>query len=85
MTVTKSNYCAYQTHYQVSFSVKYKKVLLLTEIINKLEELTVEISERYEIEYEKIGYEKNHVHILYSFHQKYSIAEIVRKYQSIAA
>lgn len=85
MTVTKSNHSAYQTHYHIVFPVKYRKALLLPEITNKLKELTEEISERYEIEFEKVGCDKNHIHILCSFHPKYSIGEVVRKYKSIIA
>jgi putative transposase len=85
VTVTKSNHCAYQTHYHIVFPVKYRKALLLPEITNKLKELTEEISERYEIEFEKVGCDKNHIHILCSFHPKYSIGEVVRKYKSITA
>ena len=85
MTVTKSNHCAYQTHYHIVFPVKYRKALLLPEVTNKLKALTEEISERYEIEFEKIGCDKNHIHILCSFHPKYSIGEVVRKYKSITA
>ena len=85
MTVTKSNHCAYQTHYHIVFPVKYRKALLLPEITNKLKELTEKISERYEIEFEKVGCDKNHIHILCSFHPKYSIGEVVRKYKSITA
>src|SRR3990172_11309701 len=44
-----------------------------------------EIGERYEIEFEQIGCDKNHIHILCSFHPKYSIGEVVRKFKSITA
>ena len=44
-----------------------------------------EISERYEVEFEQIGCDKNHIHILCSFHPKYSIGEVVRKFKSITA
>ena len=59
--------------------------MLLPEITNKVKALAEEISERYEIEFEKIGCDKNHIHVLCSFHPKYSIGEVVRKYKSITA
>ena len=43
------------------------------------------VGERYEIEFESIGCDKGHVHILCSFHPKYSIGEVVRKFKSITA
>ena len=85
MTVIKSNHCAYQTHYHVVFPVKYRKSLLVPEIVDRLKEITKEVSERYEIEFEKIGCDNNHIHLLCSFHPKYSIGEVVRKYKSITA
>jgi len=65
--------------------VKYRRALLKEEITNMLKEIANEIGERYEIEFEQIGCDINHVHILCSFHPKYSIGEIVRKFKSITA
>ena len=85
MTVTKTNHCAYQTHYHIVFPVKYRKALLSSEVEKKIKEISEQISERYEIEFEKIGCDVNHIHILCSFHPKYSIGETVRKFKSITA
>ena len=85
MTVTKSNHCAYQTHYHIVFPVKYRKALLSSEVEKKIKEISEQISERYEIEFEKIGCDVNHIHVLCSFHPKYSIGETVRKFKSITA
>lgn len=48
-------------------------------------EISQEISERYEIDFEQIGCDEDHIHILCSFHPKYSIGEAVRKFKSITA
>ena len=85
MTVTKSSHCAYQTHYHIVFPVKYRKGLLYPEVENKIKEICEDISERYEIDFEKIGCDEDHIHILCSFHPKYSIGETVRKIKSIRA
>lgn len=85
MDVKKSNHCAYQTHYHIVFPVKYRKVLLISGIEKEILRIADEISERYEIEFEQIGCDKNHIHILCSFHPKYSIGEVVRKFKSITA
>lgn len=83
--VKKSNHCAYQTHYHIVFPVKYRKSLLREEITQEIKVLAKEIGERYEIEFEEIGCDENHIHILCSFHPKYSIGEVVRKFKSITA
>jgi putative transposase len=85
MDVKKSNHCAYQTHYHIVFPVKYRKALLISGIEKEILRIADEISERYEIEFEQIGCDKNHIHILCSFHPKYSIGEVVRKFKSITA
>ena len=85
MKVVKSNHCAYQTHYHLVFPVKYRRALLRREVEEEIKLLAKEIGERYEIEFESIGCDVDHVHILCSFHPKYSIGEVVRKFKSITA
>jgi putative transposase len=85
MKLVKSFHCAYQTHYHLVFPLKYRKALLSEEVVKELSVLVKEIGERYEIDFEQIGCDKDHVHILCSFHPKYSIGEVVRKIKSITA
>ena len=85
MKVIKSNHCAYQTHYHLVLPVKYRKALLYKEVEEELKRIAEEIGGRYEIEFERIGCDKDHVHILCSFHPKYSIGEVVRKFKSFTA
>ena len=85
MNVVKGNHCVYQTHYHLVFSVKYRKSLLSEEVGKEIKLIAKEIGERYEIEFERIGCDINHIHILCSFHPKYSIGEVVRKFKSITA
>ena len=67
------------------FPVKYRKALLSIDVEKKIKLIAEEISERYEIYFEKIGCDSDHIHILCSFHPKYSIGETVRKFKSIIA
>ena len=85
MKVIKGNHCAYQTHYHLVFPVKYRKALLYKEVESELMQIAKGIGERYEIEFESIGCDKDHIHILCSFHPKYSIGEVVRRFKSITA
>ncbi len=81
MEVKRSNHFVYSTHYHIVFPVKYRKGLLTKGIDTAIRE----IGERYEIEFEQMGCDKNHIHILCSFHPKYSIGEVVRKFKSLTA
>jgi putative transposase len=65
--------------------VKYRRAFLNKEVVNEIKTIAKEISERYEIEFESLGCDINHIHILCSFHPKYSIDEVVRKFKSITA
>lgn len=85
MPVIRSNHCAYDTHYHLVFVVKYRKALLYDKAKQTLHQTLREIELRYELSIEQVGDDGDHVHILISFHPKYSIAEVVRKLKSITA
>ena len=70
MGVTKSNHSVYDTHYHIVFPVKYRKALLLEHIQSAILEIAKEIEQRYSVEFEKIGTDHNHIHLLCSFHPK---------------
>ena len=85
MTVTKGFHCAYDTHYHLVFPVKYRKALLSEEIAAAVKALAYEISLRYELTIEQIGTDGDHIHVLVSFHPKYSIGQFVRIFKSNVA
>lgn len=85
MTVTKTHHNAYDTHYHIVFPVKYRKALLNNEIQLAINHIAQEISQRYDIEFEKIGCDNDHIHILTSFPPKHSGSDIVRIFKSITA
>ena len=85
MAVERTYHNAYTTHYHIVFPVKYRKALLAGEIPLTINHLAQEIGERYEIEFEKLGYDKDHIHILASFPPKYSGSEVVGIFKSITA
>ena len=85
MGITRSNHCVYDTHYHVVFPVKYHKALLLEHVTNAILEIAKEIEQRYDIEFENIGTDLDHIHILCTFHPKYSGSQIVGMFKSITA
>ena len=85
MGITKSNHCAYDAHYHVVFPVKYRKALLSQPIASAIREIAQEIEERYDITFEKIGTDGDHIHVLCSFHPKYAASRIVGMFKSITA
>ena len=85
MSLVRSNHCVYDTHYHIVFPVKYRKALLEPKITRAIKEIAANISERYDIWFEQLGCDQDHIHILCSFHPKYSGSEVVRIFKSITA
>ena len=84
--MTKKGYhCAYDTHYHIVFPVKYRKALLSDNITKHIKEISKAFEERYEFEMEQIGCDADHIHLLVSFHPKYSIGAFVRLFKSRTA
>ena len=85
MSIVKSNHCVFDTHYHIVFPVKYRKALLVPQITGAIREIASRITERYDIWFEQLGCDQDHIHILCSFHPKYSCSDVVRTFKSITA
>lgn len=85
MTIKKTYHNVYNTHYHIVFPVKYRKALLQNDIPLAISKLAKEIAIRYDIEFEKIGYDQDHIHILLNFPPKHSGSKVVRIFKSITA
>jgi len=83
--VHKASHCAWQIHYHVVFPVKYRKTLLDEEVVQIIVETARGISERYDMEFEQIGCDGNHIHLLCTAHPKIAPGQIVRLFKSITA
>jgi len=83
--VRKGYHCAWQIHYHIVFPVKYRKALLDSEVTNIIQETAVGIAERYSIEMEAIGCDKDHIHVLCGAHPKMAAGKIVQIFKSITA
>ena len=85
MAVKKTWHNVYDTHYHLVFPVKYRKALLTEDIPLAINHLAEEISQHYDIEFEQLGYDQDHIHILTSFPPKYSGSDVVRIFKSLTA
>ena len=81
----KGHHCAYDTHYHIVFPVKYRKALLSDSVAREIKETSKKLEERYHLTMEQIGCDSDHIHLLVSFHPKYSIGSFVRLFKSITA
>ena len=83
--VRKGAHCAWQIHYHIVFPVKYRKMVLDGAVTTIIQETAAEIAERFPIEMEAIGTDKNHIHLLCSAQPKVAPGRIVHMSKSITA
>ena len=84
-TVRKGYHCVWQIHYHIVFPVKYRKALLDEEVTEIIQQTAEGIAERYAIEMEAIGCDKDHIHLLCGAHPKVAPSKIVQIFKSITA
>ena len=85
MALVRTHHNVYDTHYHIVFPVKYRKALLRDDIPLAITRIAQEISERYDITFEQIGTDGDHIHLLASFPPKHSGSAVVRMFKSITA
>jgi putative transposase len=79
----KSSHCAWQIRYDNVFSVKYRRALLDEDVVKIITETAAEISERYNVEFERLGRDRDRIDLLWSVHPKVAPGQIVRVFKSI--
>ncbi len=57
MTLERTYHNVYDAHYHLVFPVKYRKALLTNEIPRAISQIAEEIGQRYDIDFERIGYD----------------------------
>ena len=63
--------------------MKYRKVLLDSDVVEIIRETAIEIQERYEIQIERMGMDSDHIHLLCGAHPKIAAGRIVQIFKSI--
>ncbi len=67
------------------FPVKYRKALIDEQVTEIIKETASGIAERYAIEMEALGCDKDHIHLLCGAHPKIAPGRIVQIFKSITA
>ena len=83
--VTRGATLSWQIHYHIVFPVKYRRALLDEDVVRIIGETARGIQERYDIEFERLGCDRDHIHILCTAHPKIAPSQIVRVFKSITA
>ncbi len=85
MELGKTSHSVYKIRYHMVTAVKYRKALLNTEVEQCIKETLKEISERYEIIIDEIGFDQNHVHIFCGAAPRLSPLRVISIIKSITA
>lgn len=74
-----------ECYYHIQLTVKYREILLERDVEQVIVESMKGFKERYAIEIQQIGFDRNHVHVLCRFLPKYSGGQVIRLIKSITA
>ncbi len=85
MELGKTSHNVYKIRYHIVTAVRYRKALLNNEVEECIKETLKEISERYEIIIDEIGFDKNHIHIFCGAAPRLSSLRILSIIKSITA
>jgi len=73
-----------ECHYHIQLTIKYRKSLFIEKTEKIILETMKGFKERYAIEINHVGFDKNHVHLLLRFLPKFSGGQVIRLIKSIS-
>ena len=85
MELGHTSHSVYKIRYHMVTAVKYRKALLSEEIEACIKKTLKGISERYEIEIDEVGFDRNHIHIFCGSVPSMSPSKIINTIKSITA
>lgn len=71
--------------YHLVFPVKYKQKVISGSISEAIKEISLEIGDRFEMEFIEIGTDEDHIHFLVQGVPRMSVEEMIRTIKSITA
>ncbi|MHB8403715.1 MAG: IS200/IS605 family transposase [Bacteroidia bacterium] len=74
-----------ECYYHIQLTVKYRKSLMDREVERVILEITKGLKERYTIDVQTVGFDKNHVHFMCRFLPTYSGGQVIRIIKSLTA
>lgn len=82
----RANHKVFKLKYHFVFCIKYRKEIFTEgKYVEAMKEICNGIGERYHMEFETLGFDKNHVHIMLKSAPKYSPSQLFRVVKSITA
>ena len=85
MELGRTSHCVYKIRYHLVTAIKYRKLLLNSEVEECIKETMKGISERYDMVIDEIGFDRNHIHIFCGAKPSMSPMQIINIIKSITA
>lgn len=80
--LNKSSHCSYSVHLHLIFVTKYRRKALSVEMLDRLKVIFTDICEMNKCSLLEFGGEKDHVHLLVSYHPNNNISVFVKSLKS---
>jgi putative transposase len=85
MEVKYVSHCSYRIRYHMIFVLKYRKNLIDNEIFEAIKDILLGITERYYLNFQAFGHERDHFHLLIEAAPRYSPSRVMQICKSITA
>ena len=85
MDVRRASHCTYRIRYHMVFVIKYRKTVLTKDIFEFVKSVCNEIKERYYLNFDALGSDGNHLHLVVEGAPRYSPSRIMQICKSILA
>ena len=86
MELGRASHCVYKIRYHLVLCIKYRKKLLFADDrISFLKDVLSEIAERYDLLFEAVGSDGDHVHVFAGATPRYAPSEVMKITKSITA
>lgn len=85
MRLDNNNHSVFLLHYHLILVIKYRRRVITGDISDRLKEIFLYISERYNITLEEWGTEADHVHILFRAQPNTQLSKFVNAYKSASS
>ncbi|MBF0442137.1 MAG: IS200/IS605 family transposase [Oligoflexales bacterium] len=85
MKLRSHHNCVYFLTYHLVLVTKYRRKCFTKQILNRLESLTKELCEKWDIELKEFGGESDHIHLLLSMHPNVMPSRFVNNLKTVTS
>ncbi|ACQ51306.1 IS200/IS605 family transposase (plasmid) [Clostridium botulinum] len=84
-SLNSNNHSVFKLNYHLVLVIKYRRSVIDNDISNRLKEIFMYISPKYNIVLVEWNHDKNHVHVLFSAHPNSELSKFINAYKSASS